>query len=273
MSTDDKKLQILSNEVKDSIEQLPIVTPELFRSIFEEHAKKNHIAIDDEKKLSEDIVKQQCSKLTVLQEQTLENANSLSESTSQAINAIQNKDEATLQHILSETKKLRAEVDKLKESLYRDELTHALNRKWMHDKCLIPPMHTFANSGTLAIIDLNYFKDINDTHGHIIGDKVLIFITQELKKIDHPIVRYGGDEFLILFSENVSISQAQESLSNLRESILKKKLKAHNTTFTVSFSFGITAFKKGDLLEHTVDEADKSMYEDKIEIKKRVKGI
>ncbi len=273
MSTDEKKLEILSNEVKSSIGMLPIVTPSLYRSIFEEYAKKNHIEIEDENKLAENLLTQQCSKLTTLQDQTYKNANTLSQNTSEAIEAIENKDDETLKQILTETKKLREEVDKLRESLYKDELTNAFNRKWVHDKCLKDHTNTFSENGTLAIIDLNYFKQVNDTHGHIIGDKVLIFITNELKKIGSPVIRYGGDEFILIFKENVPIKKAHTILNKLRDSILSKKLKAHSATFTVSFSFGITAFKDGDLLETVVEQADKDMYEDKIQIKKRVTGI
>ncbi len=273
MNIDEKQLKMLSNEVKSSIEALPIVTPTLYRSIFEEYAKKNHLELEDEEKLSENVVRQECSKLTTLQENTYANANKLSESTDQAISAIQNKDEVTLQSILTETQKLRSELESLRESLYKDELTNALNRKWLHDKFLLDPENSFKSNGTLAIIDLNYFKEVNDTHGHIIGDKVLIFITNELKKIGFPIIRYGGDEFLVLFKESTTQSQANAILIKLRETILSKKLKAHNTTFTVSFSFGTTAFKEGDLLTRVVDTADKNMYHDKTEIKKRVTGI
>jgi len=271
---DKKQLEILSNEVKHSIEQLPIVTPSLYRSIFEQYAKENHLEIENEPALSEDVAEQQCEKLTHLQEQTYENANSLSDHTAKAIDAIQNKDETSLQQILHETQKLRQEVENLRASLYRDELTHALNRKWLRDKCLQDGSNSFAFNGVLAIIDLNYFKEINDTHGHIIGDKVLIFILNELKKLGYPVIRYGGDEFIILFKESIDTAKASDALSKLRENIIKKKLKAHNgATFTVSFSFGITAFKDGDSLSETIEEADKNMYADKLEIKKIVTGI
>ena len=274
MDMDKKQLEILSNEVKHSIEELPIVTPSLYRSIFEQYAKENNLEIEDEHSLSEDVVKQQCVKLTQLQDQTYKNANSLSDNTSKAIDAIQNKDETSLMQILKETQKLRQEVEGLRASLYRDELTHALNRKWLRDKCLYEGSNSFSQGGVLAIIDLNYFKEINDTHGHIIGDKVLIFILNELKKVGYPVIRYGGDEFIILFKDSITIAKANEALTKLRESIIKKKLKAHNgATFTVSFSFGVTAFKEEDSLDETIEEADKHMYEDKIEIKKRVTGI
>lgn len=273
MKLNDKKLEILSNEVKKSIEQLHVVTPTIYRSIFDEYAKNNDIQIEDEDDISKDVLSTECSRLTSLQDQTYKNANTLSQNTSDAISAIEDKDDDKLNQILFETKQLREEVDKLKESLYKDQLTNAYNRKWVHDKCLQESTNAFLSSGILALIDLNYFKAINDTHGHILGDKVLIFITNELRKLGLPVIRYGGDEFIVLFNNKTDEEKALQALNKLRENIIKKKLKAHETTFTVSFSFGITSFHEGALLENVIETADQKMYHDKLEIKKRVTGI
>ncbi|WP_457743591.1 GGDEF domain-containing protein, partial [Sulfurimonas sp.] len=199
------------------------------------------------------------------------NANSLSKNTQDAIHAIQTKNEDKLNDVLKETQHLRQEIEKLKESIYKDELTNAYNRKWLHDNYLHADGDNFINAGLLAIIDLNYFKQVNDTHGHVIGDKVLIYITNELKKLKHPVIRYGGDEFIIIFDEKPK--RAQLLLNKLRDTVITKKLKAHESTFTASFSFGIAPYKKGERLNQVIERADKDMYQDKIEIKKRIKGI
>jgi len=273
MKINDKKLEILSNEVKKSIEQLRVVTPSIYRSIFDEYTKNNDIQIEDEDNISKDILATECSRLISLQDETYKNANTLSQNTSDAISAIQDKDDDKLNKILFETKQLREEVDKLKESLYKDQLTNAYNRKWVHDKCLQESTNAFLTSGILALLDLNYFKAINDTHGHILGDKVLIYITNELRKLGLPIIRYGGDEFIVLFNNKTDEEKALQALHKLRENIIKKKLKAHETTFTVSFSFGITPFLEGASLENVIEAADQKMYHDKLQIKKRVTGI
>lgn len=196
----------------------------------------------------------------------------MSKSASKAIDAIQNKDETLLQHILEETKALRQEIEALKKSVYQDELTHAFNRKWLHDNCL-NEKENFKTNGILVIIDLNYFKQINDTFGHIVGDKVLVFTTNELKKLKVPVIRYGGDEFILIFTSSFHQKKVMNILNKIRESIISKKLKAKNDTFRVSFSFGITEFKENDELSQMIENADKAMYQDKIEIKKRVTGI
>lgn len=273
MPQNKKELEIISNEVKKSIEGLSVVTPSIFRTLFEERAREHHVELDNEDEISHDVLSSECSRLSSVQETTYESANSLSQATANAIDAIKSKDDKKLNQVLVETKKLREELDKLKDSLYKDQLTNAYNRKWLYDKQLQENTNTFLNSGIFAMLDLNYFKEINDTHGHIIGDKVLLYITNELKKLGQPVIRYGGDEFILLFNENTDENKATNALSKLRESILSKKLKAHESTFVVSFSFGVTAFREGSILENVIETADKNMYHDKIEIKKRVTGI
>jgi len=271
MTIDDKKLEIVSNEVKDSIGQLRIVTPTMYSSIYAEYAQKNNISLENENVVGDELMSLECSKLTTLQENTSKNANALSKNTQDAIHAIQTKNEDKLNEVLQETQHLRKEIEKLKESIYKDELTNAYNRKWLHDNYLYSDSDSFMNDGVLVIIDLNYFKQVNDTHGHVIGDKVLIFITNELKKLKRPVVRYGGDEFIIIFDENEE--KVSLHLNTLRDAILTKKLKANETTFTASFSFGISTYKASERLNQVIERADTQMYDDKIKIKERIKGI
>jgi len=269
----DNELKIISNETKDSIDQMSIVTPSVYASIFSKFATERDTEIADEAGYAQDLLKLECSVLTKLQNDTAKNAQELSNSTTKAISAIQDKDETTLNEVLKETQSLRAEIEKLKESVYKDELTHAFNRKWLHDTYLNEESGTFKGDGILSMIDLNFFKIVNDTHGHIIGDKVLIFIAKELQKSGQKVVRYGGDEFIILFDKKSGEEKALNTLNSIREVIINKKLKAHNTTFRTSFSIGISSYSSGDDLGKTIEIADKNMYEDKLEIKKRVPGI
>lgn len=270
---DKKLLKIISNEAKSSIHDISIVTPTVYASIFQKYAKQYHADLEDEQEVASEIMQEQCSNLVNLQDKTTKNINALNESTNKAIDAIKTKDENLLNEILKETQALRSEVEKLKASIYNDELTKAFNRKWLHDNYLDNNGQNFKHNGTLAIIDLNYFKQINDTHGHIIGDKVLVYITNELQKSKEAVVRYGGDEFLILFHENISSQRANEILHDIREKIISKKLKAHENTFKVSFSFGIVSYQAEESINDVIERADKIMYKDKIEIKKKITGI
>jgi diguanylate cyclase (GGDEF)-like protein len=273
MSKDDTVLKIISNETKSSIDQMPIVTPSIYASLFAKFATDHHENIEEEEGFSVDLIKQECSTLTAMQTQTSKNANQLSNTTAKAINAIKEKDEKALAAVLKETQKLRREIEHLKEAVYKDELTRAYNRKWMKEHYLNEEADIFAQSGTLIMIDLNYFKEVNDTHGHIIGDKVLVYISNELKKITHNVIRYGGDEFIIIFPDKTSFKSDITTIESAREHIISKKLKANEHKFIVSFSYGGVEFKSGDDLGDTIALADKKMYDDKIQIKKRVTSI
>jgi diguanylate cyclase len=273
MQAQQDTLKIISNETKNSIDQLSVVTPSMYASIFSKFANNHNADIKDEKELAKELMIIECSNLTDLQTQASKSAMQLSDSTTKAINAIKEKDEKLLNIVLQETEALRREVEKLKESVYKDELTNVQNRKWLRDNFLKENSDTLKDAGTLAIIDLNYFKIVNDTFGHIIGDKVLIFIANQLRKTKYSVVRYGGDEFIIMFSKKVSSAKAIANLNTIREDIISKKLKAQDDSFHVSFSFGVCEYKAGAILSDVIEDADKHMYEDKIEIKKRVTGI
>lgn len=273
MQANKEALKIISNETKHSIDQLAVVTPSMYASIFAKYANNHNTDITDEKALAKDLLLMECSNLTDLQNQASKSAMQLSASTSRAIDAIKEKDEKLLNTVLKETENLRREVEKLKESVYKDELTNVQNRKWLHDHFVQEDSEALKEAGTLAIIDLNYFKIVNDTFGHIIGDKVLIFIANQLRKTKHSVIRYGGDEFVVMFPKKISQANAIESLNSIRDDITSKKLKAQEASFHVSFSFGVSEFKAGENLSDIITDADKNMYKDKIDIKKRITGI
>ena len=270
---DEKILEIVSNETKGSINNLNIVTPTIYTDIFSKFASSHHADIDDYAKITDFILSKKISLFENLQEETSKNARKLSESTDKALSAMKDKDETILKEVLKETQELQREIERLKKSVYTDELTNVHNRKWLHDNWLEDESQKFKNNGTLAIIDLNYFKIINDTYGHIIGDKVLIYVANQLKKTKESVVRYGGDEFMIIFSDTTTKSGALKILNNIRENVIKKHLIVKESSFKVSFSFGASEFKKDDVLSDVIELADSNMYEDKVKIKKIVTGI
>ena len=116
--------KIVTNETKESINQLEIVTPSVFSTIFLEHARNHNLTLHDEIKTALEIMQTECSTLSDLQTRTSENAIQLSDSTSKAILAIKEKDETILNEVLKETQLLRNELEKLKESIYKDMLTN-----------------------------------------------------------------------------------------------------------------------------------------------------
>ena len=267
---DTRTLMIISNEIKEEICRLDLVTPEICSAIFMQKAKEHNI--EDIQALEKKVLDAQLAHFLEIQGETTKQANKLTQTTSKAIEAIEGKNDATLNDVLLEAKKLRQEVQKLRESLYKDELTGVYNRKWLYDN-LVDEDDLFTKEGVLAVIDLNYFKLVNDTYGHIIGDKVLVFVANQLKKTKAEVIRYGGDEFLVVFLNESSSETVKTQLRKIRDELLKKHLKAKNAEFRVSFSIGVAKFSTEDHFNEIVDVADQDMYEDKIAIKKIVKGI
>jgi diguanylate cyclase (GGDEF)-like protein len=262
-------LQIVSNETKDDVCKLDIVTPEMFAKTFIENAKKHNLQIDDTVK---EYIDNKMNEFIEIQNKTTKNVDMLSKTTSKAIEAMKENDTEAMDKVLKETNKLKKEIDKLKESLYKDELTSVHNRKWLYDN-ILNEEHKFIKDGTMAMIDLNYFKLVNDTYGHIVGDKVLIFIASQLKKSKGEVVRYGGDEFMILFDKSITAKSVTKTLTKIRNEIHGKILKAKDSEFRVSFSFGADSYKADETFENVTERIDKIMYDDKVNIKKLIKGI
>ncbi len=273
MQIDEKMLQAISDEAKKRIREVDIVTPSIYTSIFSDIALANDYDISDEKSITDNLLKSKLSLLENMQNETSKNAQVLSENTDKAISAIRDKDEKALEEVSKEAQDLKKEIKKLKDSMYIDELTKVYNRKWLHDNILDREGLDFKDSGTLAMIDLNYFKEINDTYGHTIGDKVLVFIASQLKKTKEKVIRYGGDEFLVIFCDDVKEKVAISKINSIRDDILHKHMKVKDSSFKVSFAFGTQEFKNTDRLMDIVEKADKKMYDDKTQIKKRVPGI
>ena len=117
---------------------------------------------------------------------------------------------------------------------------------------------------TFAMLDIDFFKKINDSYGHPIGDRVLkslsLFLKQRLRKTDH-IGRYGGEEFAIVLP-NTSEGDAKIILNEIRERFSTLPQPSGKLTFNVSFSCGI-ALSCEESVQTLCGKADKALYEAK----------
>jgi diguanylate cyclase len=114
----------------------------------------------------------------------------------------------------------------------------------------------------IAIIDVDHFKQINDTYGHIVGDCVLREISAELKKNLRQgdlAGRYGGDEFCVILL-NSSLNQASEIMERLRQ-VMCRYRNEHLPELRVSLSIGLASCRS-EMADPTawLDEADKALY-------------
>lgn len=158
---------------------------------------------------------------------------------------------------------LRHEIE---ETLYnRDPLTGARNRVSMLSD--LRKMHELVKRNTqsvsIAIMDIDHFKSINDTYGHPVGDIVLAalarFVIVHTRPYDH-VYRYGGEEFLISMG-NTDIETAQVIIDRLREAIAKFTAVSEGTiNISVSASFGLSSLKADATVEDAIKQADEALY-------------
>lgn len=125
----------------------------------------------------------------------------------------------------------------------------------------------------LIILDIDDFKVINDTYGHIAGDKILIFIANILKKTlrdGDKIFRYGGEEFVLLLNR-IDTIYCNKILQRLLELVSKNKLLYKGNSINVTVSIGVTVFVEGDEPDSLIARADKALYVAKREGKNTIR--
>lgn len=164
-----------------------------------------------------------------------------------------------------------AQNDKLQQDVLRDQMTGLYNHT-AFVKQLEARIHSFDRQHPLciAMIDIDNFKQINDTYGHDCGDIALVQLAKTIVKYcssEDSAYRYGGEEFAILFSgKNAAMSQAalEKILADFR---------GHTFVFTsqpITFSAGIAEYAAGMTKDEFFEKADKTLYRAKGEGKNRV---
>ncbi|GAB2593461.1 hypothetical protein GCM10026986_22160 [Nitrincola alkalisediminis] len=145
-----------------------------------------------------------------------------------------------------------------------DPLTGLPNRL-AYDQRFNEELVRFNRYGTvfsLCVGDIDYFKRVNDTYGHLAGDKVLLLMARVLKKqlrdVDF-ISRFGGEEFVILMP-STDANEAMIAAEKVRQTIETSPFNFQSTPVKITMSLGITQVKAGDTVNSMFDRADKAMY-------------
>lgn len=154
------------------------------------------------------------------------------------------------------------ELEEIKNSINIDSLTGLHNRKYLLEKL------SKMNKYSLAMIDIDNFKLVNDRYGHTVGDEVLKFLAHFLKsKVRHTdiVARFGGEEFIIVFSD-IDVKQGINRLDRIREELAKTLIPIPENRMGISeiqitFSAGVVKGNKD--YESVINKADKLMYKAK----------
>ena len=186
---------------------------------------------------------------------------------SRHINAFQGK-ETVYDNILRQIEAAANNIfmySKIKELSNRDGLSGLYNRRYLnlyYDEHFIK--NTIDGTAIAALLDIDHFKKINDTYGHLFGDQAIIMVANIINQIaaqnDGITFRYGGEEFVVLF-ENISLNDGVTIMERIRNIIKETPIVYDNKTVYVNISAGVAAYPDTTKdLSTLIDRADKAMY-------------
>lgn len=158
---------------------------------------------------------------------------------------------------------LRATMEKLNSMVFRDELTGLYNRHFVVEK-LEKQLREDDRQDALIMVDVDNFKQINDTYGHEAGDTVLVCIASIMESIcrQHKVVRWGGEEFLIVLM-GADKAEAMRIAEEIRREIEEFPISHHDATFFCTVTLGVSAYQKGNSLRQNVEDTDRALYRGK----------
>ena len=157
-----------------------------------------------------------------------------------------------------EAQRLEALRDALTElpnrAAYDDQIEAEFSRWRRHDRPL-----------SISIIDIDHFKKINDTLGHLRGDKVLKLVAREISRrvrSEDFVARYGGEEFVVIMPDTDG-DNAFTAMEKVRSAIEHCPFNFNNQRIPITASFGISSFSEGDEIEACFERADRALYQSK----------
>lgn len=172
------------------------------------------------------------------------------------------------------TETLSARSETLEQAALTDGLTGTQNRRYFDDALTeyIEEFRRIDKPVGLMILDLDHFKQVNDTHGHDIGDEVLKAVARCLKDMTrhHDVVaRLGGEEFAVV-APNMDLELLSRFADRIRRSIAGLSITAGNVRLKITTSVGLAVWNRQETAEEFYRRADRQLYEAKRQGRNRV---
>jgi diguanylate cyclase (GGDEF)-like protein len=148
-----------------------------------------------------------------------------------------------------------------------DPLTRIMNRRGITVSVLdaMAQAERYGNPLAVAMADIDHFKQVNDTYGHEVGDKVLADIASVLSeslRMPDKVGRYGGEEFLVVLP-HTTLAQARKIAERMRTAVGAWPFELGGKETSLTISIGLTEFQKGEDLEQLLSRVDRALYQAK----------
>ena len=160
-------------------------------------------------------------------------------------------------------KQLLQARDRFELLVQMDPLTEALNRHAFHSLLRSPEAgKEMVTSGSVAVLDIDNLKPINDTMGHTTGDKAIRAVARAMRSLvraDDMLFRWGGDEFLVLMFK-LPQPEASRRIEKLNKILEENAERWIGRPITVTVSFGVAGFTSLTELGQAIEQADRMMY-------------
>ncbi|MFC6520201.1 GGDEF domain-containing protein [Undibacterium arcticum] len=169
---------------------------------------------------------------------------------------------------------LEAKLRHLSELVREDQLTGSLNRRGLDEVYAREAARADRRGSTLcvALLDLDNFKRLNDTMGHLVGDEALVHLVRVVKdtlRSMDVIARFGGEEFLILLPET-GLEDATQTLIRVQRALTRHFFMHQNERVLITFSAGVALRAPNEDQASVVSRADQALYQAKKAGKNRV---
>jgi diguanylate cyclase len=175
--------------------------------------------------------------------------------------------EKRLTESTTEVTKLREHLEQVRRDATTDGLTQLANRKAVDEELerACSEADAGGHSLTLAVIDIDHFKNFNDTWGHQTGDQVIRYVASVIGRVGAPprfAARYGGEEFALIFPRE-SAAMAAEVLEEIREEVSSRMLKRRSTNDdlgAITVSAGLAEMRQGESAHSLMERSDGALY-------------
>lgn len=167
-----------------------------------------------------------------------------------------------------EIERLRGDLSRARDEALIDSLSRVLNRKGFDQRvqALLETPVSAGHAHCLIMMDIDRFKQVNDSHGHVMGDRILQAVAEVMRTTvtdpTHSVARYGGEEFAILMPQS-TLDAAAALAEIVRHRVGDMKVRDRRTqhvVLTVTISGGVSAMAAGDDASSLVARADALLY-------------